>query len=58
MLVPKASMHKNDLSEARKHEVGGSRKVAAMQSEAIAERVNDTPDQNLGFCVFPANPGH
>jgi hypothetical protein len=39
MLVPKATVDKDDLTCAGEHQVRISRKVAAMQSETMTERV-------------------
>jgi len=39
MLVPKATVDEDDLTSAGEHQIRISRKVAAMQSETMTERV-------------------
>lgn len=56
--MPKASMNEDDLAPRGEDEVGRSRQVAAMQTEAIAERMGQTADAHFRFRVLAANACH
>lgn len=58
MLVPEASVHQDDLPPRRKDNVWLSRKVAAMQPEAVSKPVNQPPQDNFRAGVLAANPTH
>jgi hypothetical protein len=58
MPVPEAAVHENDLSSARKHEVRGARQAADVESVPEAERVDESPNDHLGFRILAPDARH
>ena len=58
MLMPKASMHKDNLSQPRKDDVGFTGKIVAMNAEAITQAMEQGADEDLGLCVLAADLPH
>jgi hypothetical protein len=56
--VPKAAVNEDDFSEGGKDNVGGAGKVATVEAEAVAERVDESTDEHFGFRVLAANRPH
>jgi hypothetical protein len=50
--VPKATVNKDDFSQSRKYYVGGTRQIAAVKPEAVAEAVCDTANNLFRLCVL------
>jgi len=51
-------MNEDYRPEFRKHDVRSSRKIAAMQAEAVAEPVQDLPNRQLRCRVPPLDRSH
>jgi hypothetical protein len=49
--VPEASVHVDDLAQSAKHNVRRAGKLAAVQTKAVAEPMNNPPYDQLGFGV-------
>ncbi len=58
MLMPVAPVDEHHGPEPGEHQIGRSRKVAAMQPESEAERVGDGADDPLGRGVMRADAPH
>jgi hypothetical protein len=58
MAVPEASMDEDTDAMSRKNDVRISRQIAAVKSEAISHRVQQTSDCELGLCVLSPNTRH
>jgi len=58
MAVPEAAMDKDNLSSARKHEVGTARKIASMKSVAISKSMQHPPNHQLRLRILAANARH
>lgn len=56
--MPEASVHEDNFASAREHKVWGAGEIAAMQPEAVAERVSGLADCYLRASVFPAHLPH
>jgi len=58
MLVPKATMHEDDLPWAGENKIWIPRKIPTMQSEPIAERMRQLANDHLRFRVFRTHLCH
>ena len=58
MPMPEAAVNKNDLAPLRKHQVGISRQVFAVQPVAIPQTVHESPHPHLRLRVLTVHPGH
>lgn len=58
VLVPEAAVHEEREVESREDQVGGSGKIAPMQTKAIAQGVGGTADAKLGLRVLRSDSGH
>jgi hypothetical protein len=58
MAMPEAAIHKNHFAARGKNEIRISRQVFPMESEAIAEPVNETADGNLRTRVAAFDSTH
>ena len=56
--VPETSVNENHFSARRKHQIGGSGKLADVEAVPVAEPVNQAPYDMLGFRVLAANCLH
>jgi hypothetical protein len=56
--MPEASMNEDTDAISRKNDVRISRQIAAVKSEAISHRVQQTSDCELGLCVLSPNTRH
>jgi DNA (cytosine-5)-methyltransferase 1 len=54
MLVPKATMHKNDLLAGGKDDIRTAGKVTAVQAKSIPEGMHQTSDKHFGLGVLRA----
>ena len=58
MTVPETPVDENNRPVFRKHEVGLSGQVAAVEPEPESPAVQDRPDHQLRLCVPAPDPGH
>ena len=58
VLMPEAAVDEDHFSEARKHDIGGAREVAPMQTKPVAKGVSHTPHESLWFRILPLNARH
>src|SRR5688572_11359951 len=58
MLVPKASVQKDDLGAASERNVWPAGELACVKSISISSGMNDLPQGQLGLRVFRSNPPH
>ena len=58
MLVPETSVNENHLAPSRKHEIGFAGQVAAMQTEPVAHRMQETAHGHFGLHAFRPDAGH
>jgi hypothetical protein len=58
MVVPETPVHEHDGTEPGKHQVGTSRKVAAVKSEAQAARMQATAQQHFRLGITAADAAH
>ena len=58
MPVPEAAVYEDDLPRTRKRDVRGTRQIAAMKAEAIAQGVDNPPHGKLGSGVTGTNTAH
>jgi hypothetical protein len=59
VLMPKASMHENNLPPARENDIGTAGKRVVMKTVAISHPVNQTADSEFGTHVLaPDRPHH
>lgn len=56
--MPEAAMDKNHLAPRWKNQVWTSRQIAAVEAEAVAERMDQATHHQLGFSIFAADAGH
>lgn len=56
--MPKASVHKYDQAAGREYDVRRSRKALVVQSIAISERVQGSPDNHFRSGVRLPDPAH
>ena len=56
--VPEATVHENDGTVPRQHDVGRAGQVAAVKAEAEAEAVQDAADDQFGLRVPAPNARH
>lgn len=58
VLMPEASLHEDRLAQPGQHKVWRARKIATMEPESKAERVDHSPDHFLWHCVALADSPH
>lgn len=58
MLVPKTTVHENDLAAGRKYEVRFSWQVLAVQPVAVAHAVDKTANEHFGLGILGADAAH
>jgi hypothetical protein len=56
--MPEASMHKNSQSPFRKDYIWTARQVFTMQSEAVAQGMEQPPNFSLRPCILASNARH
>jgi hypothetical protein len=56
--MPEAPVHKNANAVARENDIGVAGKIAAVEPEPVAHRMQDAANGQLRLGVFPANPAH
>jgi hypothetical protein len=58
MTMPETSMDENDLAAAYKHQIWGSRKIAAVKPVPISHSMHQAANPHLGTCVFVSYAAH
>jgi hypothetical protein len=58
MAMPHAAMYKYDGVKPGKNEIGTSRQVITLNSEAMTTRMQSPPQQQFGFRVAAPNAAH
>jgi hypothetical protein len=58
VLMPKASVYKDDPSLGRKYEIRASRQGCSMQPEPVAHPMNHAPHDTLRLSIAAGNPRH
>lgn len=56
--MPETAVDEDHLAPPGKDQVGGAGQIAAMQTEAIAESVDEATNDYLGARVLPSNARH
>src|SRR5436305_1600742 len=56
--VPEAAVNKDGAPQAREHQIGGARQIAAVQSKAEAESVGQPPDREFRIRPGAADARH
>lgn len=58
VLMPEATVHKNDLTPAGKGDIGSARRGFPLCSKPITEPVKQSPDRPLGLGIGAADTAH
>ena len=58
MLMPKAAVHENHFSTRRKHQVRFAGKVPLVESIAVAESVDESPNEQFGLHALASDRAH
>jgi hypothetical protein len=58
VLVPEASMNKDDLATAWEGHIRPTRRGFPLETKTVTELVEKAPDNEFGFRILPSNPAH
>ncbi len=56
--MPEATMNKDDGAVSRQHDVGTAGHVRDVQTESVAQSMNNLSDDEFGLRVTPLNRSH
>jgi len=56
--MPEAPVDKNANAVARENDIGIAGKIAAVEPEPVAHRMQHPANGQLGLCILPPNPAH
>lgn len=56
--MPKTAIHKNDLAETWKHNVGRAGKMLAVEAKPISDPVDQAPHDQFGARIFASDLAH
>jgi len=58
MLVPKTAVNLNYFSMPRKNQIGSTRQIISIESEAQSQGMSDLSDREFRLCISAANAAH